>query len=240
MFPVFVRSGGRIEVKPVLQVIFEQLYSVGVREFCFVVGRGKRVVEDYFTPDWHFVERLEASGKLEQAESLRRFYSMVESSVIMYVNQPQPLGFGHAVLMAEPFVDGDFLVVAGDTFLDGDSSLRALVDSPPIALMVAEVEDPRQYGVVVLRDGRVVKVVEKPREPPSNLAILPFYKFPGDFFKYLKRVGRGVGGEIQLTDAIQLAIDDGVEARAVVHRGVYIDVGTPQTYLRALELTLRA
>ncbi len=84
------------------------------------------------------------------------------------------------------------------------------------------------------RDGVIVRVVEKPKEPPSNIAILPFYKFPRDF-KYLERVRPGVGGELQLTDAIQLAIEEGVEARPIYYTDVYFDVGTPQTYLKALE-----
>jgi len=101
--------------------------------------------------------------------------------------------------------------------------------------LVKEVENPRQYGVAVVRDGVIVRVVEKPKKPPSNIAILPFYKFPRDFFKYLERVRRGVEGELQLTDAIQLAIEGGVEARPIYYTDVYFDVGTPQTYLKALE-----
>ncbi|ABL88659.1 UDP-glucose pyrophosphorylase [Pyrobaculum islandicum DSM 4184] len=238
MFPVFVWEGGSLLVKPVLQVVFEQLFDAGVREFCFVVGRGKRAVEDYFTPDWGLVEYLERAGKAEAAGALARFYERVEASAIFYVNQPKPLGFGHAVLTAEPFIHGDFVVAAGDTFLMDGAPLAALVSSPPMAIMVKEVEDPRQYGVAVVEGGRVVRVVEKPRDPPSRLAILPFYKLPSDFFRYLRRVRPGVGGEIQLTDAIQLAIEEGVEARPVFYGGEYVDVGTPQTYLKALELAL--
>ena len=77
-------------------------------------------------------------------------------------------------------------------------------------------------------------MVEKPKEPPSNIAILPFYKFPRHFFKYLERVRPDVEG-LQLTDAIQLAIEEGVEARPIYYTDVYFDVGNPQTYLKALE-----
>ncbi len=83
--------------------------------------------------------------------------------------------------------------------------------------MVKEVENPRQYGVAVVRNGVIVRVVEKPKKPPSNIAILPFYKLPRNFFKYLERVRSGM------------------EARLIYHSDVYFDVGTPQTYLKALE-----
>jgi hypothetical protein len=88
------------------------------RDFCFVVGRGKRSIEDHFTPDWGFVKLLRDRGKSALARELESFYEMVESSRILFVNQPEPKGFGHAVLMARPFVgDGPFVVCAGDTYV---------------------------------------------------------------------------------------------------------------------------
>lgn len=235
MFPVFDFEGEEVVVKPILQIIYEQLYNAGVREFCFVVGKGKRAIEDYFTPDWSFVEELEKAGKYLQARALRHFYEKLENSSIIFVNQPRPLGFGHAVLMASPIIDDDFIVAAGDTYLENETPLRELVVSRPISILVKEVEDPRQYGVAVVSDGKIIKVVEKPRQPPSNIAILPFYKFFREFVKYLRRIKPGAYGELQLTDAIQLAIEDGVEVRALYYSGVYFDVGTPKTYLKTLE-----
>jgi NDP-sugar pyrophosphorylase family protein len=126
MFPIFDFEDGKMVVKPVLQIVFEQLYDSGVREFCFVVGRGKRAIEDYFTPDWNFVEELEKAGKQVQAKSLRRFYSKIEDGSIVYVNQPRPLGFGHAVLTARSVVDDDFIVAGGDTYLADPAPLREL------------------------------------------------------------------------------------------------------------------
>lgn len=76
------------QLKPVIQVIFEQLHDAGVRDFLIVVGRGKRVIEDYFTPDGNFLDYLESRGKLRQAANLRDFYSRVESSNVAFVNQP--------------------------------------------------------------------------------------------------------------------------------------------------------
>lgn len=239
MLPVFGVFRGEVVVKPILQVIFEMFFDAGFREFCIVVGRGKRAIEDYFTPDWSFVEWLRARGKEKAADILEDFYRKIEASHIVWINQYAPLGFGHAVLTAEPFLDGDFMVAAGDTYLPDNSPVKKLASlDAEIGLLVKQVDDPRQYGVAVIEGDRVVGVVEKPRQPPSRYAILPFYKFPGDFLKYLKKVRPGVGGEIQLTDAIQLAIEDGRAAKALIYEGEYIDVGTPETYLKAIEYVL--
>jgi UTP--glucose-1-phosphate uridylyltransferase len=237
MFPVFAMYDGEVVVKPLLQIIFESFYDAGFREFCFVVGRGKRAIEDHFTPDWGFVEWLRSRGRERLAKLLEDFYRRVERSHIVWVNQHEPLGFGHAVLMAEPFIDGDFMVAAGDTVLPSSSFIGDMASmGSEVVLIVKKVEDPRRYGVAVLQGDKVVKVVEKPRDPPSSYAILPFYRFPGDFLRYLRRVSPGYGGEIQLTDAIQFAIDDGRDVRAIIYDGEYIDIGSPETYLKALEV----
>jgi len=88
MLPIFVRGVNGFAVKPLLQALFEQLYKFGFREFCFVVGRGKRSIEDHFTPDWESVRNLDNRGKSGLAEDLEAFYRMVEGSKIMFVNQP--------------------------------------------------------------------------------------------------------------------------------------------------------
>jgi UDP-glucose pyrophosphorylase (EC 2.7.7.9) len=109
MLPIFQRVNGELALKPLLQVIFEQLYDVGIRDFCFVIGRGKRSIEDHFTPDWDFLEYLLKAGKELAAKSIEIFYKKVEDSNISWVNQPQPRGFGDAVLRAEKFVANDNL-----------------------------------------------------------------------------------------------------------------------------------
>jgi len=91
MLPIFYRdSNGEIYLKPMLQVLFEQLYKFGFREFCFIVGRGKRAVEDHFTPDYSFLDLLEKKGKEKFVKSLKEFYSMIEKSTIVWINQPEP------------------------------------------------------------------------------------------------------------------------------------------------------
>jgi len=117
MLPIFSKTvNGDMSVKPVVQMVFEQLYDAGLREFCYVVGRGKRGIEDHFMPDANCIKNLEGMGKSGQASDLEDFYQKLDTSTIMYVNQPEPKGFGNAVLMTQPFVQNEqCLVHAGDS-----------------------------------------------------------------------------------------------------------------------------
>ncbi|MEM2986409.1 MAG: sugar phosphate nucleotidyltransferase [Candidatus Caldarchaeum sp.] len=255
MLPIYVRAGnGQVTLKPLLQALFEQLYNFGFRQFCFVVGRGKRAIEDHFTPDWDFVEKMDKMGKYSSVSELVAFYKMLEESVIVWVSQPSPRGFGDAVRTARHFVgDDDFLLCAGDTIILGSNTnfLQRLLDAGPrneldASLLVQKVENPQQYGVVVSQPlshnlHQVSKVVEKPKTPPSNLAIMPFYVFTPHIMKMLDMISEGVGGEIQLTDAIQKLIDNGGKVLAVemLDNELRLDIGTPETYMEALSLSYK-
>lgn len=244
LLPLYDVEEGEVVMKPVLQIIFETLYEAGIREFCIVTGRGKRAVEDHFTPDWNFVEYLEANGKESKARSLRKFFEMIESSIIIWVKQSKPLGFGHAVYMAKPFVDDEpFLLAAGDTVIYPRRFISSLLSGEGDARMVLKhVKDPRRFGVAVLEGSRVVKVVEKPENPPSSLVILPYYVLPPEIMEYLAQGKRGYGNEIQLTDGIDYLISSGLDVRATVlgDEFVFADVGTPESYFEALMISRRS
>ncbi len=254
MLPIFVPGRNGPVLKPLLQALFEQLYNLGVREFCVVVGRGKRAIEDHFTPNWDFVERLRSSGKDPLAEEMESFYEMLERSEVVWVNQPSPLGFGDAVRRAKAFVDEDFMVCAGDTYIASRNGryLMRLAEvhrrtGSDATLLLREVEDPRRFGVAVLDRSeadealRVRSVVEKPKVPPSRMAILPFYVFTVEVFGALERIGPGHGGEVQLTDAIQLMVSDGRNVNAAVldEGEVWLDIGTPEGYRDAVLISYR-
>ena len=250
MLPIFVKGVSGVVLKPLLQALFEQLYCFGFRDFCFVVGRGKRSIEDHFTPDWDFVRRLNDKGRSDFASELWGFYRMVENSRIAFINQPEPKGFGHAVLMARFFVGGEpFMVCAGDTYIvsEDNSFIKRMVDAfsgdVSAVLLLQEVSDPRGYGVAVVEGSggifNVLRVVEKPMVPPSNFAIMPFYIFRPEIFDVLEGLSPGVGGEIQLTDAIQGLIDRGRRVVAVTLNSdeLRLDIGTPETYWEAIKLS---
>src|SRR2546427_10907264 len=156
MLPVFAKGkNGDLCLKPIVQLVFEQLYHVGFREFCFIVGRGKRAIEDHFTPDFNFVSMLDSKGKDGPASDLEHFYKMIDSSTVSWVNQPEPRGFGDAVLKAKSFAGEDkFMVHAGDShFLarDADHLRRAMDASLKMnanALFLSMVvDDPKRFGI---------------------------------------------------------------------------------------------
>ena len=253
MLPLFSSDGGTLSLKPAVQQIFEQLFDLGLREFCFVVGKGKRAIEDHFTPDRDYVRGLNERGKTTQALQLERFYDRIDASTIVWVNQPEPKGFGHAVLLAEPIVDAEpFLVHAGDTFIGSAANpihsrlFRAHFDNAADAtLTLQQLKDPRIYGVAEVRSSskgqEVLKVEEKPAHPKSNLAIMPLYIFNKTIFESLRKTKRDQLGEIQLTDAIQGLLDSGHNIQAVTLQpeDLRLDIGTPETYWEALEQSYR-
>jgi UTP--glucose-1-phosphate uridylyltransferase len=253
MLPIFANSSTNgILVEPVVQLVFEQLYEAGLREFCFVVGRGKRGIEDHFTPDANCIRTLEGLGKSGQATDLEKFYEKLNSSTIMWVNQPEAKGFGNAVLMAQPFVQNEYcLVHAGDSCIISKNMdyLKRLLNTyerfeADAAFIVLEIENPKQYGIVEGEEVeagiiKVKRVVEKPDKPATNLAIMAMYIFRPNIFKALESTEPGKNGEIQLTDAIQKLVNLGLRVYAVKLDDGYshLDIGSPQRYWEALELS---
>src|SRR5690554_484512 len=100
MLPIFATaSNGNMSVKPLVQLVFQELHKAGLKEFCFIVGRGKRNIEDHFTPDIDCIKNLTDKGKNGLANDLDDFYEKLRTSTIVWINQPEPKGFGNAVLM---------------------------------------------------------------------------------------------------------------------------------------------
>jgi UTP--glucose-1-phosphate uridylyltransferase len=249
MLPIFSlgRNGG-LCVKPLLQAVFEQLYDFGVREYCFIVGRGKGSISDHFSSDRPFLEVLNENGKQELARNLSSFYNKLNSSSLVFINQPEPRGFGDAVLKAEPYIKEPFLVQAGDTFIlsKGNHHLTRLFEAykkyeSAATFLIKEIENPQSFGIIEgeeIESGiyNVKNVVEKPQEPPTNLAITAIYLFTPVMFQALKSIKSGWGGEIQLTDGIQKLIDSGLKVTAVKLEAdeFWLDIGAPQAYWNAL------
>jgi len=250
MLPVFANApNSEICLKPLVQVIFEHLHDFGITEFCFIIGRGKRVIEDHFTRDSDFLQILREKGRNTSARDLEIFYSKLEDSEIVWVNQPEHRGFGDAVLRGSPIVGGEkFLVHAGDTHIISRNHdyLTQLVNEyerldVKAILLLQEVNNPNQYGVArVERTSndtlKVLDVVEKPERPKSNLAIMPIYIFDPVIFKALEKTQPDKGGEVQLTDAIQMLIEWNLKVYAIKLRPdeIWLDIGNPEMYWDAL------
>src|SRR3989449_427729 len=252
MLPIIAHGGdGSLELKPLVQAIFEQLYSAGIRNFYIVVGRGKRAIEDHFSPDPRFFEFLEKNGKL--VKGMSDFYEKLRSSKLVFLNQPEPRGFGDAVLLGRSMIDGPFIVQAADTFIlsDGYEYLERLTAvhrkyGASATVLLREVPHPQNYGVVegdYVEPGvlQITSAVEKPSAPRSNHAIMPVYVFTDEIFKALSSTGPGRGGEVQLTDAIQRLVLAGKKVLGVLLQGdeLMLDLGSPETMIEALKLSLR-
>lgn len=245
MMPVFIRyKSGETIVKPLIQILFEKFYHFGLREYCIIVGKQKRTIEDHFTPDYDFLNNLDPENVARK--DLKDFYKMLTTSKIFWINQLKPKGFGDAVLYSESFMGSeDFLVTAGDTLLvNNDKLIRELIHYKlkgrnDAILLLKEVPNPKRFGVAVVRrmkSGLVVKnVEEKPIHPKSNLSIVAIYRFRPSIFKALREIKPG-NKELQLTYGIQKLIDWGgtIHARLLTKDDRVIDIGTPESYMENL------
>ena len=196
---------------------------------------------------------LRNKGKKYLASRLEEFYSKIDDSTIVFINQPEPIGFGNAVLRAEPFVNNEpFLLHAGDDIVlsHNESHIRSLIDTffklkANTVFLVEEVKDPSKYGVVkgkMLEDGtyEVHEIIEKPAVPPTNLAVIAIYVLTPVIFDMLKKIEPDKSGEYQLADAIQKLIEERGNVYAVrLKEGKRVDIGTPEGYLNALLETFR-
>lgn len=149
---------------------------------------------------------------------------------VEYAEQHEQLGTAHAVAQAERYVDNDCLVLNGDVYIT-ESLVSDLAVQSGTAMAVMPVEDPRSYGVVERDGSRITGIVEKPSEPPTNLANLGLYRFSPQIFEYIDDVERSERGEYELTDALEMAIADGVTP--VEYDGPWLDVGRPWELLEA-------
>ena len=250
MFPFCTYdSHGDLCTKPMIQLIYESLYSHGVRSFCFVVGRRKRSIEDFFTEDPRLLDLLSATNN-GIAGQIREFFDKLKSSEVSFVSQPEPLGFGDAILKSRYFVgEEDFILHAGDDIIlsEENDHLRRLelafgTYHASVACLLDRSEDPRQYGVVTgseLGDGAVAidSMEEKPLHPKSDMVVIAVYAFKPIVFDYLLKAKKRVQPERELEFAMKTMLKDGhkfvgVQLESSEQR---IDIGNPRSYLTAME-----
>jgi len=236
--------------KPTIQYIVEEAVQSGIEDIIIVTGKGKRAIEDHFDNAFELEHTLEAKGKLELLEEVRRSAGVE----LHYIRQKEPKGLGHAVWCARNFIGSEpFAVLLGDDIVTGaipctkqliaqyEATGRSVVGVQPVDISVTH-----RYGIVDPRatTGRLHEVnrfVEKPApgHAPSNLAIMGRYVLTPDIFDYLALQQAGAGGEIQLTDAIQ-RLNDAAGVYACEFDGTRYDVGEKLGFiLTTLEFALR-
>ena len=204
--------------KPIIQYGVEEALASGVSNVILVTGRGKNAIEDHFDVSVELETFLEARGKKEQLEEVRKISNLINFA---YVRQGEPLGLGHAVLVTAELVgDEPFAVILGDDVIDADPpALRQMidvfneVDGPVLAVERVPHDEVSSYGVVAIDDTanlrrgvyKVRDLVEKPpkEEAPSNLAIIGRYILTPDIFASLRETAKDRTGEIQLTNGLR-------------------------------------
>jgi glucose-1-phosphate thymidylyltransferase len=161
---------------------------------------------------------------------------------ITYIVQDEPAGLAHAVLTAEPFLgDSPFVMYLGDNLLQGgiEDLVRAFHDHEPDALiLLTPVPDPEQYGVAELHNGAVVRLVEKPAQPRTNLALVGVYMFTSRVHAAARAIEPSARGELEITDAIQYLVDDGMRVEPHIVKGWWKDTGRLEDMLAANRLVL--
>ena len=161
---------------------------------------------------------------------------------ITYIEQDAPRGLAHAVLISEPFIGAEpFVMYLGDNLLNKGISnfVEEFVREKPAAqILLARVPDPQMFGVAELADGRVVRLVEKPQEPKSDLALVGVYMFSPAVFDAVKAIRPSLRNELEITDAIQYLIDQGLEVRPHIVDGWWKDTGKLEDMLEANRLIL--
>jgi UTP--glucose-1-phosphate uridylyltransferase len=234
--------------KPLIQYAVEEAVEAGITEMIFITGRNKRAIEDHFDKAYELEAELEAAGKQQLLDLVRE---VIPKSVnCMYIRQPQALGLGHAVLCARPIVGNDpFAVLLADDFMQGEpgsdgvmAQMTAQFKREQCSLLgVQDVprENTRQYGIVSTepfaeRLEKVKGIVEKPapEKAPSTLAVVGRYILTPGVFAYLEKLGKGAGGEIQLTDGIE-ALMQSETVLAYRYQGRRFDCGSKIGYLQA-------
>ncbi|MDC0153535.1 sugar phosphate nucleotidyltransferase [Nitrosopumilus sp.] len=252
MMPIYSKSfSNKRIVLPLLQYVYEQLYSMNFRDYCFIVGREKRSIEDHFTPDETYLKDLSKDYK----KIMLRFYEKLEKSNLVWINQDKPLGFGHAVKQAEKYVGKeDFILHGGDvTILSKNKHpILRLIETAKknpdakVILLCKKVKDSKRYGVPTVTKltnniFNVEEVIEKPDKPKSQFGIMPLYYFKSDIFNSLKKIKLGKGKEFQLTDAIQKIIQEKHKVLAITleKNEKEVDVGTVESYKDAQNITFR-
>jgi UTP--glucose-1-phosphate uridylyltransferase len=232
--------------KPLIQYAVEEAQAAGIEQFIFVTGRSKTAIEDHFDLSYELETTLRERGKETQLTIVNSW--MPDPGQIAYTRQQNPLGLGHAVWCARNLVGNEpfAVLLADDLILAEKPCLKQMVEAHAEsgANIVAVMEVPREhtnrYGVldVARDDGRIVTVkglVEKPdpKVAPSTLSIIGRYVLQPEVFGHLGRIGRGAGGEIQLTDALAELIGGNKPFHGLRFEGRRFDCGDKVGFLQA-------
>jgi UTP--glucose-1-phosphate uridylyltransferase len=232
--------------KPLIQYAVDEALSAGAETLVFITGSSKRAIEDHFDTDPELESVLQAQGKQELLDALHSI--LPDWATCVYIRQSAPLGLGHAVLCARPVVgDSPFMVHLADDLIDAEVpclkqmvAVQATHGGSVLGVQTVPNQDTDKYGIVSLereiapRVGKMSQIVEKPKpeKAASNLAVVGRYLLSPSIFEDLAKIGKGAGGEIQLTDGIARLMQR-EEVFAFEFEGKRYDCGSKLGYLQA-------
>lgn len=197
--------------KPMLEIILRQLKVNGITDAILVIHYKKEQIKEYFGEEYQGIK-------------------------IHYAEQKEMKGTGDAVLTAEPFIDDDhFLVVAADTLAPTALFTRLNNHKSDMVITVCKVQDPTRFGVIETDNNHVTRIVEKSPTPPTNLASASVYYFPKTIFDKCKQLVPSPRGEYEITDAIQMLLDEGVQCTYEIIEN-WLDIGTHEQLAQAQEI----
>ncbi len=233
---------------PNIQYIVEEAVKAGISDILVIISDSKESIRHHFESNEELEQRLISTGKTKEAELIRNISKLANVS---YAYQNDPTGLGAAILYAEDFVNGeDFAVMLGDDLIDSDEkpAIGELIEvyentngSTVLGCQRVERERLKKYGVVKPKGDyssrvfEVVDMVEKPKDPdtaPSDVAVLGRYVLPNRIFDTLRETKPGVGGEIQLTDAIKASVAYN-PCYACIFTGERYDIGDKFGFIKA-------
>ena len=235
--------------KPLIQYAVEEAVAAGITEMVFITGRNKRAIEDHFDKAYELESELEAAGKTALLEFVQNV--IPKHITCIYIRQSAPLGLGHAVLCARPVIgDEPFAVLLADDFMDTEAGVPGVLSQMSaqfaregrslLAVQDVPRSDTKQYGIVSATAylpnlERVNAIIEKPApdDAPSTLAVVGRYVLTNKIFSHLEQLGKGAGGEIQLTDGIAALMAEET-VLAYRYEGQRYDCGSKLGYLKAM------
>ena len=200
--------------KPLLYHVIKSAHDAGIRDFVLVVGYGEQIIKEYFKDGSDMGVRIE------------------------YVHQEKQLGTADAVGSVEGMVNERFLVLNGDIIVSAAHIKMLIGCRSDVVLTARHVDNPCEYGVLEIQEKKVLRIIEKPKNPPTNLANAGIYVFPLSIFDAIHKTGISVRKEYEITDSLQMLIDEGEDVGFLTLCDKWMDIGKPWELLEANEYFL--
>jgi UTP--glucose-1-phosphate uridylyltransferase len=234
--------------KPLIEYAVEEAVRAGITEIIFITSHTKRAIEDHFDQNFELEEKLQSAGKNDFLEKINR--DIFKGIKFTYVRQKTQNGLGDAILHSEHLIQEEAfaIILADDLIINDPSCITQLISSydehqcSVIGVNEVPKNETEKYGVISIEESSSTKnsfllndIVEKPKSnPPSNLAVVGRYVLSNKIFKYLKDLKPSVGGEVQLTDAIKLMLND-ENVIGHLYEGTKFDCGSRHGYVNAIK-----